>query len=193
MLSDQISHGRSLGVMKLRIIETRNIIRKHRDQKLDDRCWRDDDWIRKLVGMPPLPKQEPVQAMLLCLDFYNYRRAEQKDPDGPAAILDPKHWDSDLCDPSSDLFAISRSLTSAIWEFCDLPGGEIRTIAHDRRLYSSLPEKIGADFRLPPKDQFLGWNDDPSGCPHYHFSHLKCGYHCNPHKWGPCSPHDTES
>ncbi len=66
--------------------------------------------------------------------------------------------------------------------------GRPRTIEDDRVLYSVLPEKIPADFRLPPRSEFLGEVRSPhAGCPAFWRSHNGCSATRHDlHQWGPC-------
>jgi hypothetical protein len=75
-------------------------------------------------------------------------------------------------------------------------GNKPRTVEDDRQLYRVLPEKLPADFRLPPKEDFLGEAKAPTaGCPSFWRSHFGCSG-CGEcaqkasdlHKWGPCKP-----
>ncbi len=63
-----------------------------------------------------------------------------------------------------------------------------RTLEDDRTLYALLPEKIPADFRLPPEPEFLGEAKAPrAGCPSFWRSHSTCATSDHDlHKWGPC-------
>jgi hypothetical protein len=62
-----------------------------------------------------------------------------------------------------------------------------RTADDDRALYAVLPEKLPADFRLPPEDEFLGEAKAPhAGCPSFWRSHAACPAAHDLHRWGPC-------
>ena len=176
--------------MKDKIIALRTAIRTHRDQIGDNRCWLDDYLLWKtLADSPAEPLALPSKAemMKLCRDYYELRRADSLDEVPANAILDKSFWDTDLSGMvESDLAAQVNKLESAIRTHRDL-GNRRRTIADDRALYAVLPEKLSADFRLPPEDHFLVSQTPNSGCPNFWNSHQSCA--CKQHdlhKWGPC-------
>ena len=167
----------------------RERIRWHRDQKGDDRCWLDDYEVWALLpDSPPEPRTPPTfeEGMRRCREFWTYRRAEYPDPAPPNAALDRNCWDDDLSEMSVEELAR---------EFLRIGGairahrgvtGRPRYLPDDRALYAVLPEKIPADFRLPPKEEFLGEAKAPNaGCPAFWRSHSRCTA-CNLHQWGPC-------
>jgi hypothetical protein len=169
------------------IIEARTVIREHRDAKGDDRCWITDYLVWGLLKYSPrLLQITKDEGMRLCELFYRHRRSETLDPIPIDAILDPTRWDDDLINNRGlELLEKQDQLVQYISEHCHIIGP--RTIEHDRKLYSVLPEKLPADFRLPPREEFLGTAKDGAGCPNFWDSHTKCGLVCNLHQWGPCS------
>jgi hypothetical protein len=172
------------------IIALRNAIRDHRDAKGDDRCWLDDYKLWAVLhDSLPIPCLTLESAMARCREFYNNRRADQADPIPDFAISDSRFWDDDLTPERQDIPQIWRSLMRAIRDHRDLPAGTVRTCEHDRALYLILPEKMPADFRLPPKEEFLEYSNNPkAGCPNFWDSHAECpAATCNLHDWGPCS------
>ncbi|HEY9585481.1 MAG: hypothetical protein A3C93_04655 [Candidatus Lloydbacteria bacterium RIFCSPHIGHO2_02_FULL_54_17] len=172
------------------ILERRRSIREHRDQKGDDRCFFDDYLVWQwLSGSPSEPKVVlPEKGMRECVLFYEHRRAEAADPAPEDAILESVHWDDDL--PSKglpELHAELLHIQEAIRLHRDI-AKEKRSADDDRALYGVLPEKAPADFRLPPKEEFLGEARAPrAGCPTFWRSHADCGVQRHDyHKWGPC-------
>ncbi len=171
------------------IFERRHAIRaNHRDQKGDDRCWLDDFPVWGFVeGLPSRPYVRSFEeGMRQCGLYYEHRRSDTIDPTPPDATIDPAHWDDDLSDMDHRmaLEEISRIQWSIMMHFAI--GGQPRTLIHDRALYGVLPEKIPADFRLPPRPEFLGRAKYPhAGCPAFWDSHGGCGLSsCDLHKWG---------
>ena len=173
------------------ILERRKVIREHRDQVGDDRCWLDDYLVWDMLDdsmSRPLALPTFTDGMNKCEIFYIFRRAENKDPTPKSAILNPTLWDKDLdhLTPSQLWYELSR-LQNAISKHRDIFDRN-RSIDDDRELYNVLPEKIPADFRLPPKEEFLGEAKAPTaGCPSFWRSHGQCttrdhNFHC----WGPC-------
>ena len=175
------------------IVERRMIIRGHRDAKGDYRCWL-DDWLvwDMLKGHPDaryaLP---PYEAMMKqCQDFYDNRNASKPDTISLDAIIERGHWDDDL----KKMYRIELideliRIQDAIHTHIEI-GDRSRTANDDRKLYTVLPEKISADFRLPPKEDFLGEAKAPNaGCPSFWRSHRdNCkGVGHDLHIWGPCS------
>lgn len=171
------------------ILEMRKGIRYARDQKGDDRCWLDD---YKVTNALPATKRLVVfptydEGMKKCQYFFKNRNANSPDPTPANAILDPLEWDSDLVRMSSEsLWEEYTKLEKGIIKFDSIPI-EKRTIEHDRELYSLLPEKIPADFRLPCERDFLEVREGATaGCPQFWKSHENCSGEHNIHQWGPC-------
>ncbi|OGZ07767.1 MAG: hypothetical protein A3D65_01550 [Candidatus Lloydbacteria bacterium RIFCSPHIGHO2_02_FULL_50_13] len=171
------------------ILERRKGIRNHRDQLGDDRCFLDDYLVWKWLSDAPTEPEKftSEDGMKECVLFYEHRRTETSDPVSADAITDPAHWDDDLETMSlSDLHNELSRLQKALRTHRDIIGRS-RTVADDRALYAVLPEKIPADFRLPPKEEFLGEARAPkAGCPAFWRSHDGCKGCHNYHKWGPC-------
>ncbi len=180
----------SQGDCKIAILERRKSIRNVRDQRGDDRCFLDDLLLWKwLADSPPEPTNFSMESgMEQCTLFYEHRRKTEVDSVPQDAILDPARWDDDLEDMTLDqlrneLVHIQESI-QAHRDIKDRP----RTHEDDQTLYSILPERIPADFRLPTREEFLGEARSPSaGCPAFWQSHRGCDTQChNLHKWGPC-------
>jgi len=174
----------------------RKAIRKHRDQKGDDRCWLDDFWLYVFLNdSKPAPTKVPAfePGLEQCKLFFVFRRADAPDPLPPDAILDRRFWEGGLNQrPVWDLILILRQIQEALKAHRDLPEQENRprNLHDDRRLYSVLPEKMPADFRLPPRERFIGEEGGPhAGCPWFLRSHAHCSGICDIHAWGPCKPH----
>ena len=175
------------------VLECRKAIREHRDQLLDDRCWLDDHLIWAILEDsssrgPFIPPPFEV-LMSRCRQFYNWRRAECKDATPSDAILDKTCWDKDLNDMTKEQLSDELlRIQEAIRCHRDIKDRS-RTIDDDRMLYGVLPEKIPADFRLPPEEEFLGEAKAPAaGCPAFWRSHGACPESNHDfHGWGPCA------
>ncbi len=171
-----------------KIKELRNAIRYHRDQVGDDRCWIDD---YKVWNALPEIKQRlhlPTydEGMRRCRNFFKHRNADSADKVPADAILDPTKWDEDLAGMSTqNLSDELNKLENAIKEHAYIAYRE-RTFEDDQILYSVLPEKIPADFRLPSEEDFLGVREANAGCPQFWNSHKDCPGEHNIHQWGPC-------
>jgi hypothetical protein len=180
--------GRKYQIMIEKIKELREAIRYPRDQKGDDRCWVDDYLVwsahpktRQLLHLPTYE-----EGMGRCRAFHKYRNATAPDPIPADAILDPAKWDDDNLTLDEDgLRNELHKLENAIEKHCHIPYRE-RTADDDRELYSVLPEKIPADFRLPCEEDFLGTTKTDAGCPQFWKSHSNCPGEHNLHQWGPC-------
>lgn len=177
--------------IKKAILERRQVIREHRDQLGDNRCWLDDYLVWDMLDdSPSLPLDLPtfINGMIECEKFYNFRRADNKDQPPPQANFDPALWDKDLDDMTPTLLWFELAKTQRrIRHHRDIFGRN-RSIDDDRELYNVLPEKIPADFRLPPREEFLGEARSPTaGCPAFWRSHQQCAARShNLHCWGPC-------
>ncbi|MDP3698311.1 MAG: hypothetical protein Q8R47_01860 [Nanoarchaeota archaeon] len=166
----------------------RKVIRYHRDQKGDDRCWVDDHLVwnslpetKQVVKLPTYD-----EGMRRCRAFFKYRNANSVDEISAAAVLDPAKWDNDLAGMNpGELTHEFSTLENAIRKHSYIVYRE-RTAEDDRELYSVLPEKIPADFRLPCEEDFLGTTRTDAGCPQFWKSHEHCPGTHNLHQWGPC-------
>ncbi|MDP3963143.1 MAG: hypothetical protein Q8Q39_01465 [bacterium] len=181
----------SITDLKKAILERRGVIRRHRDAKGDDRCWIDDWTVWVMLddtSDPPTYLPSLERAMRLCRRFHLCRNANAADLVPADAITDPAHWDDDLA--TTDAVWLVEELArmqQAIRWHRDI-GDRPRTVDDDRLLYAVLPEKLPADFRLPPPEDFLGENKAPgAGCPSFWRSHLNCPVEQHDlHRWGPC-------
>jgi hypothetical protein len=170
------------------IVERRAVIRAHRDAKMDDRCWLDDYLVWDMVEGSPADISAPPpfgEAMQRCREFYRYRRAETADPLPEESS--PPGEDIDLAAMAQpELAKALTALQAAIKAHRDMKDRP-RNLEDDRALYAALPEKLAADFRLPPEDEFLGEAKAPhAGCPSFWRSHEKCPGKHDMHRWGPC-------
>jgi len=167
----------------------RMFIRNHRDQTGDDRCFLDDHLVWQLLSdTPPEELLTAAEGMQRCREFHAFRNADGVDTLPAEAILDPDRWDDDLWHRSRrSLDDELGKLQEAIRTHRDI-AGRPRTADDDRALYLALPEKLPADFRLPPADEFLGEARAPhAGCPAFWRSHAGCEPgRCSQHRWGPC-------
>lgn len=183
------------------ILERRQVLRPIRDAKGDNRCFL-SDWLvwGFLNDTPPMPRFTLAQGMVMCKEFYEFRRTYDLDVTPPDAILNPEHWDDDLFSPTVNTLDILLKLQLAARKHRDSPKYKHRSVADDRELYLQCPEKLVADFRLPALPAFLGTDTrkDPTkpadpkaplaGCPNFWKSHQACPSSCNLHEWGPCQP-----
>ncbi|QQR93018.1 MAG: hypothetical protein IPJ89_02125 [Candidatus Iainarchaeum archaeon] len=173
------------------IKERRDYLRWHRDQKLDDRCWIDDLGLWEFLDSTPahqgkIPSFE--EGMRLCKEFYAHRRMDVPDPLPGDAVSDPHQWDVDLTRMHhGELVDVLHAIQQGI-QAHSVIGSRPRTHEDDRTLYALLPEKIPADFRLPPEPEFLGEAKAPrAGCPSFWRSHSNCKTETHDlHRWGPC-------
>lgn len=167
----------------------RRVIRAHRDAIGDDRCWLDDYLVWEMLNNTfrmPIRSLSVEQKMARCALFYEHRRSEAPDSFPEDAVIDTAYWDNDIWRmPSCQLFIELIRIQEAIYRHRNIVRRP-RTVDDDRKLYSVLPEKIPADFRLPPREEFLGRERIQTGCPNFWDSHSNCGYECNVHQWGPC-------
>ena len=173
------------------IRHARAVIRHHRDQRGDDRCWLDDYAVWALVkGSFLMPTALPdwESGMDICRAFYKFRRSEAADPVPVDAIINPADWDNVLAGmDATQLQEMLETLQNAVRAHRDAACNGL-TIDDDRRLYAVLPEKIPADFRLPKVEDFLGEGRAPvAGCPSFWHSHAACGVKSHDLSvWGPC-------
>ena len=192
-----IDKGKTFNREQLRekIRKVRQIIRYHRNQKGDNRCWLDDFLVWESVNgsrWSPIKLPPYDEMMVKCLDFWTHRQAETVDEVPPGMINNQslRYWNSDLLGlGAKELLGKLKQLEEAIARHRDIVGRP-RTCDDDRALYAVLPEKMPADFRLPPRDEFLGEAKEPNaGCTAFWGSHKDCPDRvsgCNVHAWGPC-------
>lgn len=168
----------------------RATIRWHRDQKGDDRCWLDDFkvWQMAFDRITVLYFLNFDTGMAICRIYYAFRRSDKADPIPEDAIVDKRLWNADLDKMNAGELRLElEKLQTAIINHRDIEDRP-RTFKDDRALYSVLPEKIPADFRLPAVEDFLGERKAPNaGCPSFWRSHGECLARCHKfHQWGPC-------
>ena len=174
--------------MRSQIIEFRQVIRYHRDQKGDDRCWVDDYKVWNLLAETRQVLRLPMydEGMRKCRLFFKYRNSDSADTLPADAVLDPEKWDDDLAAMDDQgLHSELNKLEKAIYKHSNIVYRE-RTLEDDKELYNVLPEKIPADFRLPCEEDFLGTTRTDAGCPQFWKSHANCQGEHNLHQWGPC-------
>ncbi len=176
------------------ILKRRYWIRKHRDQKGDDRCWIDIFWFYPFfIDSPPIPSKLPEEKRMMekCWEFFHYMGEEFMDPKPTVTRMPRLIWNIDLLEMTKEELLrelIKIQLTTKLFlSIVKRP----RTTEDCRSLYSILPEhkSVRLDFRLPPINDFLGENQAPhAGCPSFWRSHEDCWpcYRCNIHGWGPC-------
>lgn len=172
------------------ILERRSILRESRDAKGDDRCFITDYLVEDfLIDTPVRPAFTAKELLRKCQQFYEYCGTHNKMPVAQPAPSHPNSdtWDDDLFDPNFDKLDELVKIQKAAEHFRDVAAFRHRSIIDYRRLYSILPEKIEADYTLPPMNEFLGVAKPNAGCPHFMDSHANCGKSCNLYKWGPCA------
>jgi hypothetical protein len=171
------------------IAERRAAIRAHRDAKGDDRCWVDDHAVWSFVDAAPPDLTVPPsfdESMDRCRAFYHHRRADA--PDAPLAGGPSQNPDGDIARMThAELVKCLVALQTNIRNHANIKDRP-RNIDDDRALYGALPDRVAADFRLPPEPDFLGDAKAPhAGCPSFWRSHGTCaGAKHDLHKWGPC-------
>jgi hypothetical protein len=180
--------------LKEKIIQLRNTIRYARDQIGDDRCWLDyfqgyallADIDQKRLVLP-----DKQTGMEICTSFYEKRKTDHSII--PRKIMPKESWDTDLEDKSRSAIELTlNQLERAVRTHRDTPITQLK-MKDDRALYALLPEagKVPIDFRLPPRNEFLGTKKDCAGCPNFWRSHESCTGEHNPHAWGPCNQQES--
>ena len=174
--------------VRSQIIELRKVIRYHRDQIGDDRCWVDDHLVWNALPETKQVLHLPTydEGMRQCRAFFNYRNSTTKEETPADAILEHAKWDDDLVKMNAEGLSSELSkLENAIRKHSYIVY-RVRTVEDDKELYAVLPEKIPADFRLPSEEDFLGTTRTDAGCPQFWKSHEHCQGEHNIHQWGPC-------
>lgn len=130
----------------------RNIIRWHRDQKGDNRCWLDDWRVYEVVlGIKP-PNLPAYSTCLILCEQYHHQRSALTPPNTSQLII--KDWDADLQSFSEQrLIAERAQLLLAVNFHRNFNDGR-RLAADDLRLYSVLHDGILLDQHLPPWEEF---------------------------------------
>ncbi|MGV8142713.1 MAG: hypothetical protein ACP5NS_03705 [Candidatus Pacearchaeota archaeon] len=176
--------------VKERILELRNAIRYARNQVGDDRCWIDYWRGYRLLqdtdtSQLTLPDRE--RGMQICTSFYRFRKQAQSRI--PRKIMSEQRWDEDLEEKSEPFLKVTLEELEMAWRKHRDTQVDQLTIGDDLSLYKQLPEHLHTprDFRLPPRNEFLGTAKDCAGCPNFWTSHANCKSEHNPHAWGPCN------
>ena len=177
------------------LLRMRAAIRHHRDQRGDNRCWL-NDWKlwRNLEDTILNDATIPKDAMARCEAYYRNRRSDAPEAIPENAIRATRRWNEDIDGLGrGGTLREMRRVEAAIRAHRDAEDGE-HTANHDRALYAVLPENLPADFRLPPRDEFLGETLSPNaGCPAFWRSHGFCADGCHDlHRWGPCMAKTNE-
>lgn len=173
--------------LKQSIINLRVAIRKHRDQKGDDRCWVDDYWLYDLL--PGNKKRLPShiayeEGMQCCIDFFEHRKSEPVYVQQEKTMI-PEYKDDDLDVMNNRELTLELArLRHAIKQHMHI--SRKKTLQDDKLLYFVLPEKVPADFRLPNRQEFIEGVKSGCGCPNFWKSHEQCSGEHNYHAWGPC-------
>jgi hypothetical protein len=169
------------------IKERRKVIRYHRDQKGDNRCWLDDFLVWDMLENSTLSVPDSFEGkMKICREFYTYRRAK-KDDSFPVVSSFSTHSDRELKSLNKiQLILQIFIIQGVIGSHRDI-SGRPRSNKDDAELYLVLPEDTKADFRLPKRKEFLGEAKAPNaGCPSFWRSHELCEKRCDFTTWGPC-------
>lgn len=157
-----------------KIAEARKLIREHRDQIGDYRCWVDDDLLHHAI-LPELSNQRPNvpgsdEFMRRCEAYHALR---QNPNELPVAIpLDSSvgqlqlRYDTKLDDDLRLMDEVAKKMELdkiiAAVRHHRARGYQGRTFEDDASLYMLLPEKQPAITQLPPREKFIG-----KGCPAY--------------------------
>ncbi len=173
----------------------RALIRWHREQRGDDRCWL-DDWVVHLAlsDTQSEPAKLPEEAMQLCEEFFERRQAPEDPIDqGEFTAAQRQEADSLLEQMLQDRDGGRKFL---IRELLMLQIGILghrlekpRNWIADQQLYLWLPEQRLAVTRLPSREEFLAVQPGAAhGCPQFIASHADCpiATACDLHRWGPC-------
>lgn len=173
----------------------RTLVRWHREQRGDDRCWL-DDWVVHLVlaDTPSEPAKLPEETLRLCTEFFEHRQA----PDDPEELPEFGVTQRLLVDfplqlallgPGGDRDFLIQQLSMLQYGILGHRMADPRTWMDDRQLYAWLPENRPAITRLPAREKFLAVQPgERHGCPQFIASHATClaAVACDLHKWGPC-------
>ena len=152
-------------ILKQLLLDLRMVIRHHRDQIGNARCWLDDsrmyaDVIPGCKRLTVVPDED--EMMRRCARFRNRRQCPYE-AQGAAFIPYYLSWDDDI--HTLGRTALVREImmlvlgVTAHW----LVGDERRTWVHYHDLYMLLPEQLPAITRLPPN--FL---EGSVGCRAFH-------------------------
>ena len=142
--------------LQVEIIKLRNVIRYHRDQKGDDRCWLDDELLYET-----LPEHEQRAAALptkeifmeKCTRFHNRRQAPTQIKYPASDSVKVRDQDVNGMTEDEQKKEIAR-LRQAIRLHRNI-GDNKRSWQDDQRLYSALNEMIEYDTKLPELEPFL--------------------------------------
>jgi len=154
---------KNLSKLQIEIIKLRSIIRYHRDQEGDDRCWLDDELLYESLPetaniSPSLPSKEFF--MDKCTRFHSKRQDpnQKRKANKPSQIPmdeDVRTLDEDVKNMSEEEQnkEIAR-LKQAIRLHRNI-GDNQRSWQDDKRLYQALNENSIYDTTLPDQDKFL--------------------------------------
>ncbi len=142
--------------LQVEIIKLRNIIRYHRDQKGNDRCWLDDETLYE-----PLPETaDKAQAlptkevfMEKCARFHSKRQAPNQTKQISQEPKQPTDQDIKEMTEDEQKKEIAR-LRQAIRLHRNI-GNNKRSWQDDQRLYRALNENTDYDTTLPERETFL--------------------------------------
>lgn len=174
------------------ILERRLAVRWHRDQEGHERCFLDDDRLFAFLDdtVPRILPSSRDKRMELCAEYYEacstYEPPESVEPAGTVFV-----YDADLDQRSAgQLLGVFITIQSAIVRLRNITDRP-RTPSDYARLYEqTLPEKIAANFKLPPQDEFLyGTGHLEEGCEPFWESHDDCiKQSCDLSQWGQLCP-----
>lgn len=194
---------RTCALLAYAIYRAREVIRYHRDQRGDDRCWLDDLvlWARIGVERPrKLPGRREMERQCALFFVLRQRPGEPRHP-RRGAIRDPARWNDDLARHGYHRRWLareaSRILAGIMRHYVDSLARPL-TWRDDERLYALLPEGLWPDTRLGPESQFLRSEGlrrgEQKSCPRYWKSHQGCpaSKGCTLTQWGPCGKGSRE-
>ncbi len=150
------SSHKNLDQLQGEIIKLRNVIRYHRDQKGDDRCWLDDELLYESLPETAdkaqlLPSKEVF--MEKCARFHSRRQAPERpkqasqDPDQPTEQALKGMNEDELKKEIARLIQAIRLHRNI--------GDNKRSWQDDIRLYRILNENTNYDTTLPDQKTFL--------------------------------------
>jgi len=174
----------------------RKAIRAIRDSIGDNRCWADDPYLNEaLEGSPKATKliegMTQKERQDACENFWKFRKAAEPDPK-PRTLWTKDRWDKDLTGlMNGGLLKKLIELQEAIARHRDVPKRlkRMHKLKDDRDLFAILPEHghVQTDFRLPPREEFLGLKLAPNaGCVAFWEGHEEDEAPCSFLGWAPC-------
>ena len=139
--------------LRQQIVAWRDIIRWHRDQVGDDRCWLDDWRVYEVVLEEIKPQWPGVENCLILCHQYHTDRSSPLPPRCRRGEV-KKELDEDLRPLNHmELLVVMAHLYAVVNIHYKIGDGQ-RTKEDDLRLYAVLPDGILPDQRLPVWEVF---------------------------------------